>query len=104
MVYATWASIEKNEQNRHRTSVIRRHPTPTLPRKARERKGSGASLHQRAAAIRERAERLVGGNGRDELVIIVGVFRFFRLLHLEQIHRVNDAAVLANGDVAEQLV
>src|SRR5439155_13914319 len=61
-------------------------------------------LHQRASPIGYRPERLLGGNRRNQLVIIIRIFRLLRLLHLEQIHRVDDAAVLADGDVAEQLV
>src|SRR5689334_21960158 len=63
-----------------------------------------ASLHQRATALRDRTECLIGRNGRDQPVVIIRVFRLVRLLHLEQVHRVNDAAVLADGNVAEQLV
>src|SRR5689334_5009047 len=62
------------------------------------------SLHQRTSAIRDRAKRLVGGDGRDQLVIVVRILRLLRLLHLEQVHRMGDATVLTDGDVAEQLV
>ena len=50
---------------------------------------------ERTAAVRDRPERLFGGNGRDQLVVVVWIFRFVRLLDLEQIHRVDHAAGLA---------
>src|SRR5262245_2836403 len=54
---------------------------------------SASALHQRAAAIGQRAEGFVGRDGGADFVIIPGALRFRRLLDLEQIHRVDLAAV-----------
>src|SRR5882757_2824479 len=62
------------------------------------------SLHQRTAAVRDRAERLIGRDGRNQPVVVVRVFRLVRLLDLEQIHWMDDAAVLPDRDIAEQFV
>src|ERR1700732_5086186 len=65
---------------------------------------STTSLHQRTTAVGDRPECLLGGNSRNQLVIVVRIFRFFRLLDFEQIHRVDDAPILTDRDVAEQFV
>src|ERR1700732_186866 len=53
-------------------------------------------LHQRAAALVERAERFVAGHGGEQLVEIPFALGLFRLLDLEQIHVVHHAAVDAD--------
>src|SRR5258706_7153610 len=57
-----------------------------------------ASVHldERAAALVERTERLVAGHGGEQLVEIPFILGLFRLLHLEQIHVVDHAAVDAD--------
>src|SRR5665647_1367304 len=52
-----------------------------------------ALLDQRANALLQRDKCLLRRNGGDELVVIPRIFRFRRLLHLEQIGRVNLSAV-----------
>ncbi len=68
-------------------------PVPTFP--------DHALFHQRAAAVGERPECMVGCYSRNQSVIVIGIFQLLRLLDLEQIHRMGHAAVLANGHVAE---
>src|SRR5438270_4588967 len=46
-------------------------------------------LHQRTLARIERAEGLVRGNGRADLVVIPRVLRFRGLLHLDEIRRMD---------------
>src|SRR5215510_5853701 len=65
---------------------------------------SGSAPHQRATALGERPERLVLRDGGAHFVIVPGTLRFRRLLDLEQIHRVDLAAVRAHGTLAEQRV
>src|ERR1700731_107704 len=62
------------------------------------------ALHrdQRAMAVLERPERLVGRNGGQQLVEVARILRFRRRLHLEQIGRVDLAAVGADRALAEQ--
>src|SRR5687767_10348707 len=57
-------------------------------------------LDERAGRI-ERAEGLLRRQRRDELVIVPLALRLVRRLHLEQIHRVRDAAVDADLSLAE---
>src|SRR5262245_33618544 len=63
----------------------------------------GSALHQRAAAFGQRAEGFVRRNGGAELVVVPRSLRLRRLLDLEQIHRVDLAAVGAHRALAEQL-
>src|SRR6266487_4376013 len=57
--------------------------------------------HQRAAAFLERTERLRRRNGGTQIVQIPRTLRLFRLLHLEQIHVVDLAAVGPHRALAE---
>src|SRR3979490_2055197 len=57
-------------------------------------------LHQRAARSLQGLERLIAGNGREQLVVVPAAFGFRGLLDLEQIHVVHHAAVLADPPVA----
>src|SRR5215475_1881860 len=56
-------------------------------------------LHQRAARLFQRLERLVAGDGRQQLVIVPAALGLRRFLYLEQIHVVHHAAVLADAAV-----
>ncbi len=53
-------------------------------------------LHQRAAAVCERAVGLVAGDGREDLVEIPLALRLGGRFHLHQIHVVDHAAVVAD--------
>src|SRR5262245_30381807 len=59
---------------------------------------------QRAAALVHRTERLVRRDGGTQLVEVPRALRLVRLLHLEEIHRMDLAAVGADFALAEQLV
>src|SRR5262249_28569751 len=61
-------------------------------------------LYQRAGAFRKRTEGLVGRRGADQLVIVPWPLGFLGLLDLEEIGRVQLAAVDANGALAEQRI
>src|SRR4051812_44871520 len=63
-----------------------------------------SALHQRAAALGQRPEGFIGRDGGAQLVIIPGRLGFRRLLHFEQIHRVDLAAVGAHLSLAEEFV
>src|SRR5687768_7895623 len=63
-----------------------------------------SALHERAAALIKRTESLLRRDGRPELVIIPRTLRFFRLLHFEQIHRMDVPAVDADLALSEQPV
>src|SRR5215472_13806067 len=63
-----------------------------------------SALHQRAAALGQRPEGFVGRDGGAQLVIIPRRLGFRRLLHFEQIHRVDLAAIGADHSLAEELV
>ena len=58
-------------------------------------------LHQRTPALIQGPERLVGGNGRDLLVIVPARLRLRRRLHAEHMHRMHRAAVRADHHFAE---
>src|SRR5450755_2470175 len=62
------------------------------------------AAHQRAVAFVERSEGLVRRNGSAGLIEVAGIFRLFRLLHFEQIGRVDDAAVGAHAALAEERI
>src|ERR1039457_984880 len=62
------------------------------------------AAHQRAVAFLDRPEGLVRRNGSAGLIEVAGIFRLFRLLHLEQIGRMDDAAVGAHAALAEQRI
>src|SRR5262249_47179330 len=53
-------------------------------------------VHERAAAFRQRPEGLIGRNGGADLEVVPRGLRFRRLLHLDQVHRVDLAAVGAH--------
>src|SRR5499427_2728288 len=59
------------------------------------------AVHERAAAFRQRPERLIGRDGGADLEVVPPALRFRRLLHLDQIHRVDLAAVGAHRALAE---
>lgn len=61
-------------------------------------------LHQRAIAGFERLGRVFRRDGGDQLVVVPGIFRLFRLFHLEQIGRNDAAAVGAQRALAEQRI
>src|SRR6516225_3829078 len=80
-----------------------------FPRAERTRRLSppmhlSALVHQRTAALGERAEGLVRRDGGAQLVEVPGALRFGGLLHLEQIHGMNLAPVRPHSTLAEQLV
>src|SRR5438132_6930792 len=59
-------------------------------------------LRQRALALVERPERLLGRDGGAHLVVIPRALGLRGLLHLEEIHRMDLAAVGADGALAEE--
>src|SRR5262249_13386698 len=62
-------------------------------------------LDQRAIALLiERAPRLFGGNGGELFVIVPRRLALLRRLHLEQVHRVDLAAIDAHAALAHQFV
>src|SRR5215510_6460324 len=80
------------------------HPTLSLPSGGR---GDGAVmllLHQRALALIERPECLIGGNGRADLVVVPRRFRFRGLLHLHEVGGMDLAPVHANHALAEERI
>src|SRR5688500_6067304 len=62
------------------------------------------SLHQRTIALLQRPERLLGRNGRADLVQIPRSLRLCWLLHLDQVRGMDLAAVRANRALAEERV
>jgi len=58
-------------------------------------------LDQRALAFAERAGGFFRRDGRDQFVIVPGIFRFLRLLDLEQIGWKHLAAVGSDGALAK---
>src|SRR5215470_5916440 len=80
------------------------HPALSLPTGGR---GDGAVmllLHQRALALVERAEGLVGGNGRADLVVVPRRLRLRGLLHLHEIGGMDLASVHPNRSLAEERI
>ena len=61
-------------------------------------------LHQRAVALVERAEGLLGRDRRADLVVVPRRLRLGRLLDLEQVGGVDLAAVGADRPLAEQRI
>src|SRR4029453_7387475 len=59
-------------------------------------------LHHRTVALIDGTERLARRNRRAQLVQVPWPLRLGRLLHLEEVHRVKLAAVLADAAFAEQ--
>src|SRR5437660_6923081 len=80
------------------------HPFPIALALAARRSWTDASLHQRALAILQRAERLIGRDRRAHLVIVPGSLRLRRLFHLDQVRRMDLAAVGADAAFAEQRI
>src|SRR5882724_10466085 len=72
----------------------------TVPRPAL---GPAAKLlfDELAATLIERTERLLGRDRRADLVVVPGILRLRRLLDLDEVRRVNLAAVDANRPLAE---
>src|SRR3546814_9107918 len=71
---------------------------PARPRRLR------LLLHERAAALIERTEGLLGGDGRQRGKIIPFVLRFVRRVHLHQEHVVHVPAVFADRAFAEDRI
>src|SRR5262245_30877288 len=67
----------------------------------RSRATKSLAAHERAAAFRQRAERLIGRDGGAHLEVVPWALRFRRLLHLDQVHRVDLAAVGTHRAPAE---
>src|SRR5262245_36383727 len=61
-------------------------------------------FHQRALAGLEWLGRIVRRDGGDQLVIVPRIFRFLRLLHLEQVGRDNAPSVDPQRALAEQRI
>src|SRR5664279_3331523 len=61
-------------------------------------------FHQRAVAILQRPERLVGRDRRADLVVVPRALRFRRLLDFDQVRRMDLAAVDADRALAEQRI
>src|SRR5260221_10430478 len=59
---------------------------------------------QRTIALVQRPERLFGRNARDGLEIIPVALRLLGRFHLQQVHRVDFAAVLPDSSFAEQRI
>src|SRR4051812_32262434 len=65
---------------------------------------TNALLDHRTPAVSHWPECLLGRNRRDQAIVVVRIFRLVRLFDLEQIHRMDHAAIGADRDVAEQPV
>src|SRR5881628_3060032 len=61
-------------------------------------------LDELAPSLVERPERLLGRDGRLDLVVVPRVLRLGRLLHLDEVRRMDLAAVDADGPLAEERV
>src|SRR5688572_12051210 len=61
-------------------------------------------LDERAASLGQRTERLLRGDRRADLVVVPRTLRLRRLLHLDEISRVDLASVGADRALAEQRV
>src|SRR5207245_4059672 len=61
-------------------------------------------LDELAPTLVERTKRLLGGNGRADLVVVPRVLRLGRLLHLDQVRRMDLAAVDTNRPLAEERI
>src|SRR5664280_1649936 len=59
---------------------------------------------QRTVAVLERTERFIRRDSGAQFVEVAGIFGFCRRLHLEQISRMQLAAVGADGALAEQRI
>ena len=70
----------------------------------RRRSAAVLSVDHRTAAVLQRTESLIRWNGGAQLVVVAGIFRLFRRLDLEQIGRVDLAAVGADLALAEQRI
>src|SRR5207344_3309868 len=69
--------------------------------------GAGAGSfpgHQRAVALVQRPERLFRWNVRNDLEVVPVTLRLPGRFHLQEIHRVDLAAVLADPSFAEQRI
>src|SRR3989442_5579807 len=62
----------------------------------------GLLLDELAPTLIERTKSLLGRNGRADLVVIPRVLRLGRLLHLDQVRRVDLAAVDTNRPLPEE--
>src|SRR5262249_41629947 len=70
----------------------------------RRRGGRRLLLDQRAARVLERLERDLGRDRRADAVVVPGLLRLARLLHLEEVHLVDHPAVLADVHVLAEHV
>src|SRR5207245_1773133 len=95
---ARWARAAKGNTP---TSERRTEPS-RIAVKRRPLRSMPLLLHQWATATVDRTERLGCRIGGAELVQIPRTFRLGRLLHLEQIHRVDLSAILTDGALAEE--
>src|SRR5438034_10345799 len=73
--------------------------TPRAPRRPRP-----LFLHERAVALVHRPERLLGGDGGADLVVVPRAFGLRRLLHLEQVDGMELATVGAHHALAEDRI
>src|SRR5438094_6801637 len=64
----------------------------------------GLLLDELAPTLIEWTKSLLGRNGRADLVVIPRVLRLGRLLHLDQVRRVDLAAVDTNRPLAEERI
>src|SRR5580765_1688361 len=76
-------------------------PLRPLPPRGR---APGLLLHQGAIPLIDRPERLGGGNGRAQLVVVPRRLGLRRLLHLEEVHVVDLAPVRPDRPLPEQRV
>src|SRR5215510_16348571 len=77
--------------------VPRGRRTPHRPRfPPRPRQPASLFLDELTSALIKRAERLIGGNSRADLVVIPRVLRLRRLLHFNEVRGMNLAPVDAD--------
>src|SRR5690348_7189408 len=82
-----WKGSESKKRQRKRPQMLRGCPQgKAMPREADLpfRSRQTHLLHQCATALGKWPKSLVGGDGGDQLVVVVRILRLFRLLHLEQ--------------------
>src|SRR5262245_14573603 len=88
---AAWALVSERLPGLKRGWPV---PGAAWLRSARSRPpGFSLLLHERAVTLVEGAEGLLGGDGRADLVVVPGVLGLRRLLDLDQVGRVDLAAV-----------
>src|SRR5262245_65988670 len=70
----------------------------------RPRQPASLFLDELTSALIKRAERLIGGNSRADLVVIPRVLRLRRLLDLDEVRGMNLAPVDANRPLATEWI